>query len=590
MHNKRFLLFCAALLLQFILSSISLGGAFSTSFGGAWAASRLFNKGKSDYRIVLAAGASTSEQTAARELQSYLKQISGAELPIVDANDDCGRHFIYVGYDTRVKAVTGAPVPAADDEAFTYETIDGNLYVYGGRERGTMYGVFSFLEQQLGVLWLMPDYTYVPQRTTYRMPDLHVHEAPAIHYRYAQYRHVLDDAWCAHNKNNTLWAPRRNDYGGIGAYWNCHTCEQFVPAETYFETHPEYFALRDGKRISNGQLCLTNPDVLRICTDEILKAMDVYPDCWVYSMSQSDNRRYCECENCTAIADRYQAQSGLMLWFVNQVAAAAKEVHPDKYVGTFAYQYTRKAPVGIRPADNVVIRLCSIECCFAHALDECEHNRSFMADLRDWQQLTSHLYIWDYVVNFAQYHAPFPNLQVLARNIRVFRDHHVVGIQEEAQYQTPGGEFAELKAWLLAHLLWNPEQDTQPLINAFVRAYYGAAADAVLRYIELCRQLIKPETVMGIYIRHDNALYTDEFISSSRRLLDDARQLVASDSVLVSRLDRVRLQPMYLHLMRSPEAAKADGTTDEYIRLIRQNGYKANEWEAVETFIRKIQR
>jgi hypothetical protein len=47
---------------------------------------------------------------------------------------------------------------------------------------------------------------------------------------------------------------------------------------------------------------------------------------------------------------------------------------------------------------------------------------------------------------------------------------------------------------------------------------------------------------------------------------------------------------MSLHLMRSPEAAKADGTTDEYIRLIRQNGYKANEWEAVETFIRKIQR
>ena len=149
-----------------------------------------------------------------------------------------------------------------------------------------------------------------------------------------------------------------------------------------------------------------------------------------------------------------------------------------------------------------------------------------MADLRDWQQLTPHLYIWDYVVNFAQYHAPFPNLQVLARNIRVFRDHHVIGIQEEAQYQTPGGEFAELKAWLLAHLLWNPEQETQPLIDAFVRAYYGAAADAVLRYIELCRQLIKPETVMGIYIRHDNALYTDEFISASRRLLDDARQHV----------------------------------------------------------------
>ena len=42
----------------------------------------LFDGGESQYSIVLCADASESEQTAAEELQSYIQQISGAELPI----------------------------------------------------------------------------------------------------------------------------------------------------------------------------------------------------------------------------------------------------------------------------------------------------------------------------------------------------------------------------------------------------------------------------------------------------------------------------------------------------------------------------
>ena len=485
-----------------------------------------------------------------------------------------------------MKAATGAVKPADDDEGFTYRTVSGNLYIYGGRQRGTMYGVYAFLENELGVRWYASDGTVVPKRTTYRLRKLRVSESPAIRYRFAQYSMVSNDlAWCAHNRNNTLWSARSNEYGGIEAYWNAHTCGQFVDAEELFKSHPEYFAFRDGKRINNGQLCLTNPDVLRICTEGMLSAIKTYPNYWVYSMSQNDNKLYCECEKCTAVAERYQAQSGLMLWFVNQVAAAVKKVYPNKFIGTFAYQYTRKAPVGIRPADNVVIRLCSIECCFAHALDECEHNAAFMADLCDWQAIAPRLYIWDYVVNFRQYHAPFPNLQVLARNIQIFREHNAIGIQEEAQYQTAGGEFAELKAWLLTRLLWNPNQDVQSLVYEFVHAYYGAAADAVLRYIKMCQQRITPQTVMGIYIRHSDALYDDEFVRASRQLLDEARRQVANSPTLLARIDRVRLQPMYLHLMRAPQQAAADGTKAEYLQMIKKNNYKVNEWQTIDTFI-----
>ncbi len=569
---------------RFISTLVSLFVAVAIT-----AAPQLFSAGRSDYKIVLSEGASTSEQTAARELRSYLKQVSGADIPVVKASQVASGKCIYIGFDSRVKAATGADKPADDYEGFTYRTVNGNLYIYGGRQRGTMYGVYAFLENELGVRWYAPDGTVVPKRHAWRLKKLRVSEAPAIRYRFAQYSLVANDlAWCAHNRNNTLWSVRKNDYGGIEAYWNAHTCGQFVDAEELFESHPEYFALRDGKRIPNGQLCLTNPEVLRICIKEMLKAIQTYPDYWVYSMSQNDNKLYCECEQCTAVAERYKGQSGLMLWFVNQVAAAVKNVYPNKFIGTFAYQYTRKAPVGIRPADNVVIRLCSIECCFAHALDECEQNEAFMADLRDWQAIAPRLYIWDYVVNFRQYHAPFPNLQVLARNIQIFREHNAIGIQEEAQYQTAGGEFAELKAWLLMRLLWNPYQDTQALVNEFVRAYYGAASDAILRYIKMCQARITPKTVMSIYIRHTDTLYDEEFIKASRQLLDEARRQVANSPTLLARIDRVRLQPMYLHLMRNPEQATADGTRAEYLQLIKKNNYRTNEWETIDTFISKL--
>jgi hypothetical protein len=105
----------------------------------------------------------------------------------------------------------------------------------------------------------------------------------------------------------------------------------------------------------------------------------------------------------------------------------------------------------------------------------------------------------------------------------------------------------------------------------------------------MCRDLVTPQTVLGIFIRHNHELYNDDFTAAARRLLDDARKLVAGDSALVARLDRVRLQPMFLHVMRSPEAAAADGTRDEYLRLIRENRYRPREHRDVEAFIKELE-
>ena len=548
----------------------------------------LFKNGKSNYRIVLDRQASPSEKKAAEELQMYIKQISGAQLPITDDATSKGRR-IFVGFGSAVADITGAQKPKADDEGFTYRTVGKDLLIYGGAQRGSMYGVFSFLEYELGVKWLTPKCTVVPSMQKYALPRLDRSEKPALALRYDGHFAVeREPVWSAHNKENMKWNPTQNDYGNIEAYWNAHTMGQLLPSGEFFEKHPEYFSLRDGKRIPNGQLCLSNPEVLEICKTRLADVMRKNPLFRIYSLSQNDNFSFCQCQKCTAIAEQYGGQSGLMIWFVNQVADAVRDEFPDKFVGTFAYQYTRQPPKGIVPRNNVVIRLCSIECCFAHPLTAgCPQNQAFMNDMERWAEIAPHLFIWDYIVDYAQYIAPWPNFQVLGPNIEAFRKNKAIGIYEEAQYQSNGAEFEEMKAWVTTKLLWNPLQNTDSLVQVFIDGYYGKAAPMVMDYYRLCQSLVKPDLHFGIYIRENHPIYSDEFVEKAFTLLDNALQ-TAEDEETRNRVERVRMQPLYLYCKRNREKCKQDGNWEELVRLMRKYNARPEETLPLEDFIKKF--
>ena len=555
---------------------------------GTATAGNLFGGGKSRYAIVVAKDASQSELTAAEELQEYISRISGAKLALVNEDKAADyKRYIFVGYSPKFGEKLGVERPEDGDEGFTYRSVGDDLWIYGGKQRGTMYGVYSFLENELGVRWYTKSCTKVPERDTWSFGKLNHSETPAVGIRQMDYFDAQDAAFLAHNKVNSIWNSQVNDYGNLVGYWRCHTFEHFVNSNKYFSSHPEYFSLRDGERKPHTQLCLTNPDVLKLCTEGMLQTIKNNPNYWVYSLSQNDNQNYCQCEKCTEIANRYGGQSGLLLWFVNQVADVVKEHHPDKHISTFAYQYTRGVPTGITPRDNVVIRLCSIECCFGHPLDGCDHNKPFMEDLRKWKDVAGKLFIWDYVTNIRQYLAPFPNFNVLAPNIKTFIDHNVIGIYEEGQYQSTGGSFADLRAWVLNKLLWNPEQDVEALVEDFITGYYGAAAPYVQKYFDLCHKQLKDDMVLDIYYVENHPIFSEEFLKRANELVDKACQAVENESdELKYRVDLVRLQMKYLHLVREPHEALEDGTYDYFVDFIRRHKIRVLEWEDVEGWIR----
>ena len=190
----------------------------------------LFHDGKSDYVIVLCADASTSEQTAAKELQIYLEKIGGMTLPIVDENQiEDGQKHIFVGFNKEYAEKFNVEYPENDDEGYTYRSVDDNIWIYGGKQRGTIYGVFSFLENELGVRWYSADCTKVPTFAKWEFKDLMHSEKPFVEYRHLNYAMANSNADClAHNKCNMGWSFLNNEYGGLTGYWGCHTFSYFI--------------------------------------------------------------------------------------------------------------------------------------------------------------------------------------------------------------------------------------------------------------------------------------------------------------------------------------------------------------------------
>jgi hypothetical protein len=545
----------------------------------------LFIDGKSQYTIVLPKAPSITERTATNEFQQIIKEISGVELPVTsDVSPSKGKH-VYIGF-CRATALSEANCPDDDDEGYYYYTKGNDLFIYGGRNRGTMNGVYAFLERELGVHWYTSAFTKIPKRKNYALRHLYHHEAPTIRQRLDFYYDALThDDWAAHNLLNTQYLLSDSKYGRMTAHWGIHTFHTLLPPADYFNQHPEYFSLYKGSRSVDAQLCLSNNDMRRELTKRLKESIAKNPGYWCYDVSQNDNGYPCECPDCQRLVKRYGGQSGAMIWFVNQVANDIKKDYPNVLIGTFAYWYTRQAPTSnICPVDNVVIRLCDIECCMAHPLEKCEQNHSFLSDLNNWKRIAKNICVWDYTTGFSNYMLPFPNFDVLSDNFRLFARYGVMGILEEGSHNAQWNEFSELKQWMIAKLLWNPSQNTDSLARQFIEDYYGKAASIVWQYYQLCKKQITPNKHFTIAVDWQADIYSDKFIADGMSLMRKAYEIVGDDKEMAKRLNRLQAQILYLKLRRNTAASLFDGTLQTFIdiikaddTLIRENDYKLND-------------
>ena len=307
----------------------------------------------------------------------------------------------------------------------------------------------------------------------------------------------------------------------------------------------------DGKRLRDfSQLCLTNPEVLEITVEKALAALLKRPECRIISISQNDCENYCECPACAEIDAREESHAGSLIWFVNRVAGRIEEEFPQIVVDTLAYMYSRKPPKHIRPRRNVCVRLCSIECCFAHSFASCEQNASFIEDLRAWAKVCDRLYIWDYTTGFAHYPAPHANWNTLQANMRSFVGNNVKGVFEQACGALGGGaDLNELRAYLLCKLLWDAGCDLETHKREFCEYYYGAAAPHILAYIGALTEKVERDGIhTGFNDECDKPYLTDEMLDIYDGFFERAEGAVIGDPLRHARVAKARLSIRWVRM------------------------------------------
>ncbi len=428
-----------------------------------------------EYAIVYPKDGNVSLQKAARCLSRMIQKATGQELTVMDDTQSASHEIVLdrTGRDTEKLEQMRASI---GNDGYVLLAESGRLYITGTSPRGTRNGIFAFLEAWMGFRFYAKDYIVVHQADKVEIPEgTEETYSPGFEYREAYWLPAYGDEELSAMQR--LNGKREGDDG--------------INVEYALFVHTLSTLLDEPHQV-DCQPCLSDEKVYQKILSNVRRKLDENPYASIISVSQNDSHAEglgCQCEKCRAIDEAEGTPMGSLLRFVNRIADAIKKDYPHVAVDTLAYRYTRKAPKTIVPADNVIIRLCSIECDFAHPIadDSIADNVSFKKDIEEWSKICKRLYVWDYTTNFAFYLAPFPNLYTIYDNIQFFKEHHVVGLFEQGNAESPTAEFGELREYLIARLLWNSDitkEEYLALMEEALQDYYGAGWRNVKEYID----------------------------------------------------------------------------------------------------------
>ena len=516
----------------------------------AWAGV-ITRDGRPAAEIVCPGDATEPERNAALELQKYIEKISGARLPVRESASP-GVYGIYVGQTEAVKALAGDfDWGSLKDDGILIRSGKNSLILAGDRPRGTLYAVYTFLEDRLGARFLTPFAEQIPSMKTITVKDgIDYAYTPPFFSRETYFNLNLNHPdFAVKRKSNGHHNDIAPEWGGHISLWGfVHTMGRLLPGDKYFDTHPEWYSLIDGKRsAANTQLCLSNDECVKALGDAVLEVLRSEKETpAIISVTQNDNDAYCRCDKCAALAEKYGGvQSGPIIHAVNQVADRVKEEFPEVKVETLAYWYSGDAPENIKPRDNVIVRLCNIRNNFGTPLFESikrpedekqKTNAAFVESLKAWSRLTDNLFIWNYVVDFSNYYIIHPNFRCLKPDLQCFREYHAKAIFEQGDYFNADGCFNALKGYLASKLLWDPDLDDDAVIKDFLAGYYGPAAPYLYNVIDRCeKEVVRNDVYLRCYMSNLKWLPDEAFIYCFDNF-NKAVSAVSGDPVLRDRV------------------------------------------------------
>lgn len=512
----------------------------------------IVKNGKANGRIVADISCKSGMQ-AVNLLNYFIEKITGTKLPVLPPDGKSKRGNIVI---KSLDCEDDSSFPdGIGEDGFKISCNSECCLITGGKGSGAVNGVISILEKYFGIRYYAAGACTYPVTSTLSLPLITVRrENPSFLYRQTQAYSMSTDT--LYKIWHRIEAPGEIFAGNL---W-VHTFERILPSGKYGKTHPEYYSFINGERRPGAasQWCLSNPDVFEIVSGKIDSIFRADPGKKIISVSQNDgNFTNCTCEQCRKIDEAEGSPSGTLIYFLNKLAAR----FPDKQFSTLAYLYSIAPPKHIKPLPNVNIMLCDIDCYREVPLTDNPSGKSFLRNLEGWAKISDNIFVWDYGINFDNYISPFPNLHILQANMQLFRKNNVK-MHFSQIAGSKGGDFSELRSYLVAKLLWNTDYNVDSLIRSFLSGYYGKAAPFLYQYIKIQEgALLGSNIPLWIYdtpITHKNGMLNQNLISVYRRLFDEAEKAVEDDSIFLRRVWQQRLSIQYAELEIARTGAIAD--------------------------------
>ena len=515
--------------------------------------------------IYIAENASELERWAAEQLVEYCEKSTGIFLQIQNSDDVEETYAIILGDHPFIhQNHPEIKYDSLGDEGYHwkfYETgSEQRIILAGSSKRGAVYAVIDFLERFFGIRFYDLEYTKIPHNETISIPNLDEQHHPDFEYRMVTYLQFLDPDFSVYQKVNMN--PFSEDYNGgsagkLSTAHMTHTFIRLLPPSKYFDEHPEYFSLINGKRVAGlmSQLCLSNPKVKEIAANQVLQWFKDDPTILSVGVIPNDADGYCECDQCRAIEEQYgKVHSAPLIQLCNYIGDALAKEYSDKFIHTTAYTYYLEPPKGMNIRDNIIIIPCDMypNCCDNKPIGKHPSTERFYEILQEWRKIASKVFVWHYCVDFIHFDMIFPNFKALYDDIQIYKKLGYDGILFQADTR-PGvrGEFDVFRNWFLNKLMWDSSQSFEDLVDDFIGGYYGPAHSVVKDYFYAIHEFADdPNTSLHLYSGLEGIpTLTPEFVLSWRNKIIFARDKLDSSSPFYNHLDHVIFTLDYTYLI-----------------------------------------
>ncbi len=486
------------------------------------------------YKILLPEKASECIKFAGKELNRFLHTCTDNMFPITDKVMP-GEKYISVGKTAALKSADlKENYKGLKDDGFFIREKDGCVYIDGNYDRSVLYGVYDFLEEYFGVRFFAPDCTFAPQSSTVINKPVSRYEVPAFEVRSYMCPGLApsngDQDFQARSRAISSFVEMDEKHGFrpwfFGRNNSTHNFHFYVPYEKYGKAHPEFYYQREGEGTgtfkedgtmdqSINTICLTNGvkddgtedesmdiSVVKVVFEELKKDVLANPQVKYFSFEQEDLSYGCECERCRKTAEKYK-RSGIQIRFCNLIARKLKKWADEElggreiYIITFAYSYTKDAPVkyvngkavpiddSVIADDNLIIRIALMQNAYYSYFDK-RQSEDIVKAFEEWPVVGKKFMFWGYDIGFDRVLRFFPSDRVIGENVRGIAERKFIHVMFEGESPRSGGWQPLMRGYAYNKLFWNPALDADVLLKEFRLHYFGEiGAKAVEEFMQL---------------------------------------------------------------------------------------------------------